>query len=145
MIRYNLICASNHEFEGWFSSSKDYDDQASSGLLSCPMCGAKKVEKAIMAPAVKTARKAAAQKETQAKAAMTAVAAKIREEIGKNCENVGSDFAEEARAIHYGEKPERGIYGSTTPKESAELKEEGIAAHPLPDILVPDTDKPKLN
>ncbi len=145
MIRYNLICSADHDFEGWFSSSKDYDEQAASGLLTCPVCGNTNVEKAIMAPAVKTARKAKATKDREAKAAMTAVAAKIRQEIGKSCENVGSNFAEEARAIHYGEKPERGIYGSTTPKESAELKEEGIAAHPLPDILVPDTDKPKLN
>ena len=145
MIRYNLICAAAHEFEGWFSSSKDYDEQAASGLLACPVCRTKIVEKAIMAPAVKTARKAEAQKETQAKAAMTAVAAKIRQEIEKNCENVGPGFAEEARAIHYGEKPERGIYGSATPEETAELKEEGIAAHPLPDILMPDAAKPKLN
>ena len=144
MIRYNLICAKDHEFEGWFSSSSDYDEQAASGLLSCPACGTKQVEKAIMAPAVKTARKVEARDE-KAALAMTAMAAKIRSEIGKNCENVGSDFAEEARAIHYGEKPERGIYGSATPEETAELKDEGIEAHPLPDVLIPDTDKPKLN
>jgi len=144
MIRYNLICAREHEFEGWFSSSSDYDEQAASGLLSCPACGTKKVEKAIMAPAVKTARKVEARDE-KAALAMTAMAAKIRSEIGKNCENVGSDFAEEARAIHYGEKPERGIYGSATPEETAELKDEGIEAHPLPDVLIPDADKPKLN
>jgi len=84
-------------------------------------------------------------READAAKAMSVMANKIRSEIGKNCENVGENFAEEARAIHYGEKPERGIYGSTTPKESAELKEEGIAAHPLPDILVPDSDKTKLN
>jgi hypothetical protein len=145
MIRYNLICSADHEFEGWFSSSKAYDEQAASGLLACPVCRTPKVEKAIMAPAVKTARKAAAQKDMQAKAAMTAVAAKIRREISKSCKNVGANFAEEARAMHYGEKPQCGIYGSTTPKESADLKEEGIDAHPLPDIFVPDTDKPKLN
>lgn len=144
MIRYNLICSSEHEFEGWFSSSSDFDEQATSGLLSCPVCATKKVEKAIMAPAVKTARKAEARTSDAVKA-MTAMAAKIRDEIGKNCENVGSKFAEEARAIHYGEKAERGIYGSATPKESAELKEEGIAAHPLPDVFVPDADKAKLN
>ena len=144
MIRYNLICQHEHEFEGWFSSSVDYDAQAKSGLLTCPSCGTKKVEKAIMAPAIKTARKAEARSEKAAKA-MTAMAAKIRQEIGNNCENVGRDFAEEARAIHYGEKPERGIYGSATPEESAELKNEGIEAHPLPDVFVPDDDKPKLN
>jgi len=144
MIRYNLICALDHEFEGWFSSSADYDEQSASGLLSCPACGTKKVEKAIMAPAVKTARKVES-READAAKAMSAMAAKIRSEIGKTCENVGENFAEEARAIHYGEKPERGIYGSTTDEESAELKEEGIAAHPLPDILVPETAKTKLN
>lgn len=144
MIRYDLICALNHEFEGWFSSSSDYDAQAASGLLSCPVCATTKVEKAIMAPAVKTARKTEARTEDAAKA-MKAVAAKIRDEIDKNCENVGPNFAEEARAIHYGEKPERSIYGSTTPKESAELKDEGIAAHPLPDAFVPKAGKSKLN
>ena len=56
MIRYNLICIHDHEFEGWFSSSSDYDEQAASGLLSCPSCGTKKVEKAIMAIAVFSSR-----------------------------------------------------------------------------------------
>lgn len=144
MIRYNLICARDHEFEGWFSSSSDYDRQAESGLITCPFCGGGNVEKAIMAPAVKTARQTEARKENAAKA-MSAMAEKIRSEIATHCENVGTNFAEEARAIHYGEKPERGIYGSTTPQESAELREEGIAAHPLPDVLVPDADKTKLN
>lgn len=144
MIRYNLICPENHEFEGWFSSSADYDDQAASKLLACPICGSLKIEKAIMAPAVKTARKSEARAEKTAQA-MTAVAAKIREEIGKSCENVGENFAEEARSIHYGEKDARAIYGSVTPEDSAALKEEGIEAHPLPDVLVPDAAKPKLN
>ena len=146
MIRYDLICKFEHEFEGWFSSSADYDEQAKSGLLCCSICGTSSVEKAIMAPAVKTARKIESRAEEAAKA-MTVMAAKVRNEIAKNCENVGENFAEEARAIHYGEKPERGIYGSTTPEESEVLKEEGIAAQPLPDIFVPDydSDKKKLN
>lgn len=144
MIRYNLICDSDHEFEGWFSSSSDYDQQAVSGLLSCPVCSTKQVEKAIMAPAVKTARKAADPK-ADIESVMNTVAAKIRHEIEKNCEHVGTNFAKEARAIHYGEKPERAIYGSTTPEESAELKQEGIEAHPLPDAFVPGAGKTKLN
>ena len=43
-------------------------------------------------------------------------------------------------AIHYGEKPERGIYGEASPKDAAELSAEGVAVAPLPDILAP---KPK--
>ncbi len=144
MIRYNLICEHDHEFEGWFASMSDYDEQAGSTRLSCPTCASTKIEKAIMAPAVKTARKSEARSEQAAKA-MSAVAAKIRQEIDTNCDNVGDKFAEEARAIHYGEKPERGIYGSVTPEDSSALKEEGITAQPLPDAFVPDTAKPKLN
>jgi hypothetical protein len=144
MIRYALICQNDHDFEGWFSNSSDYDDQCASGLLQCPVCATQVVEKAIMAPAVRTSRKAEARTETS-KATMNAVAAKIRDEIAANCEDVGESFAEEARAIHYGEKPERGIYGAATPRESAELAEEGIAAHPLPDILVPPTKKDKAH
>lgn len=144
MIRYALHCDKDHEFEGWFSSSSEYDEQAKSGLLSCPVCGSEKVEKAIMAPAIKTARKTEAQGE-KTKLAMNAVAAKIRAEISKNCDHVGDKFAEEARAIHYGEKEARGIYGSVTPDEAARLADEGVEAHPLPDILVPETSKPKLN
>ena len=144
MIRYNLICTSDHEFEGWFSNSADYDSQASDGLLCCPICGASKVEKAIMAPAVKTARKSEA-RDAQAKAMMNTVAAKIRDKIAANCEDVGNGFAEEARAIYYGEKPERGIYGSASPKEVEALAEEGVTAVPLPDMLVPKPEPKKLN
>ena len=38
MIRYALACDAGHEFEGWFGSSADYDDQRARGLLSCPLC-----------------------------------------------------------------------------------------------------------
>ena len=34
MIRYALACAADHEFEGWFSASSDFDDQTARGLLS---------------------------------------------------------------------------------------------------------------
>ena len=67
-------------------------------------CGTSSVEKAIMAPAVKTARKTESRAAEAAKA-MSAMAAKIRTEIGNNCENVGENFAEEARAMHYGKSP----------------------------------------
>jgi len=75
---------------------------------------------------------------------MNAVAATIRHEIATNCDDVGDKFADEARAIHYGEKPERGIYGRASQLEAKALREEGIAAHPLPDALAPKAKK-KLN
>lgn len=146
MIKYNLICEQDHEFEIWFSKSSDFDDQAPKGLIACPHCGVTKVEKAIMAPNVSTSRKKEA---TQAKreaalSMMNKAADKIRQEISDKCDYVGEKFADEARAIHYGEKPERGIYGEATPKEAKALQDEGVGIAPLPDILAPKPDK-KVN
>ena len=143
MIRYDLICRHDHSFEGWFSSSDDYENQRKNRLIQCPVCGSAKIEKAIMAPNVSTSRK----KEDTAKkqlAMMNEMASKIREEIASKCDDVGDSFAEEARAMHYGEKPERGIYGQATADEAEELQDEGIAALPLPDIIAPKLKK-KLN
>jgi hypothetical protein len=50
MIRYALSCADGHEFESWFANSAAFDKQKKRGLVTCPMCGSAKVEKAIMAP-----------------------------------------------------------------------------------------------
>ena len=52
MIRYALACEHDHEFEGWFGASADYDDQQAKRLIECPVCGSKSIRKQIMAPAV---------------------------------------------------------------------------------------------
>ncbi len=142
MIKYTLICDADHAFEIWFSKSSDYDEQAPKGLIECPYCGSTKVEKGIMAPNVSTSRKkeAAQAKRAKAMTLMNNAAAKIRKEIEDNCDFVGEKFADEARAIHYGEKPQRAIYGEASPGEAAALHEEGVEIAPLPDILTP---KPK--
>ncbi|WP_026942563.1 DUF1178 family protein [Hellea balneolensis] len=146
MIKYNLICRHDHEFEAWFSSSKDYDAQREKRLVQCPHCGSAKVEKAIMAPNVSTSRKkAAAQtKRKEALAMMNAAAQTIRKEIEDKCDYVGEKFADEARAIHYGEKEERPIYGEASAKEAEELRDEGVGIAPLPDVLAPKPKK-KVN
>lgn len=148
MIKYTLICETDHEFEIWFSKSSDFDKQAPKGLIACPYCGSVKVEKAIMAPNVSTSRKkeAAAVKRAKAMTMMNQAAAKIRKEIEDNCDYVGEKFADEARAIHYGEKPERAIYGEATAGEAKDLAEEGVGIAPLPDILSPkNKGKNKVN
>jgi hypothetical protein len=43
MIKYDLKCDLSHEFEGWFSSSDNYENQALKGLVTCPVCGNDKV------------------------------------------------------------------------------------------------------
>ena len=146
MIKYDLICRHDHEFEAWFSSSSDYDDQRKKRLIQCPYCNSAKVEKAIMAPNVSTSRKKEkiASQQNAAMAMMNKAASKIRKEIEEKCDYVADNFADEARAIHYGEKPERAIYGEATPSEAADLKEEGVGIAPLPDILAPKPSK-KLN
>ena len=52
MIRYALNCGNGHVFESWFQNSAAYDKQAKRSLVSCPICGSAKVEKAIMAPSL---------------------------------------------------------------------------------------------
>lgn len=143
MIKYTLICEGDHDFEIWFSKSSDFDEQAPKGLIECPFCGSTKVEKGIMAPNVSTSRKkeSIAKKQAQKKEVaiqmMNKAAAKIRQEIEDNCDYVGDGFADEARAIHYGEKPERAIYGEASAKDAADLHDEGVEIAPLPDILSP--------
>lgn len=146
MIKYTLICNTDHEFEIWFSKSSDFDEQAPKGLIACPYCGSTKVEKGIMAPNVTTSRKKedAAKKRKKAMTMMNQAAAKIRKEIEDSCDYVGKGFADEARAIHYGEKPERAIYGEATLTEAADLHDEGVGIAPLPEILSPKS-KNKAN
>lgn len=143
MIKYTLICDIGHEFEAWFSKGSDFDDQAARGLLQCAHCSSQNIEKAIMAPAVVTSRQKSA-RNTKAAAGlklMTEMAAKIRDDIEKNCDDVGDKFADEARAMHYGEKPERAIYGQAAPEEARSLTDEGIDIAPLLDAVVPKNKK----
>jgi hypothetical protein len=136
MIVYNLRCKNSHEFEGWFKDSSAFDAQADSGKLVCPMCNSKKVEKAIMAPAVAGTKKAdltAPDELRKMRQFMTG----LRKHVLDTAENVGPKFAEEARKIHYGETEERPIYGEATVKDAVELVEEGINVAPLP----PDLDE----
>jgi hypothetical protein len=133
MIRYALTCEHEHEFEGWFASSSDFDDQQGRGLLDCPMCASKTVRKQIMAPAVagtkRTAREAPA---ANMQAMMMEAAGRIRRHVEENFDDVGDSFAAEARAIHEGRAEDRGIYGQATPKEVRELVEDGVPVAPLP-------------
>jgi hypothetical protein len=134
VIVYNLRCRNAHEFEGWFRDSAAFDAQAQDGTLTCPVCESRKVEKAIMAPAVSGAKKPTIT-EAEAKK-MRQFMTGLRKYVQQNADYVGTDFAEEARRIHYGEAEERHIYGEASPEEAKELLEEGVDVAPLP----PDLD-----
>ena len=132
MIRYALICDNDHEFEGWFGSSGDFDAQSAKRLIDCPLCASKAVRKQIMAPSVVGARKTV-QDEAPAKAKMMMEAmGRLRRHVESTFDDVGDAFASEARAIHEGRSEERGIYGQASPKEVRELMEDGVPIAPLP-------------
>lgn len=134
MIRFNLVCDAGHEFDGWFRSNEDYEGQHKSGLVSCPTCHSAKVAKALMAPAVSTARK-------QEKIALAVgaeqrqILAKLKEmadHVRQNADYVGDKFADVARKIHFGEVERRGIYGEASVEEVKSLAEDGVDFMPLP-------------
>lgn len=146
MIKYSLICGNDHEFEGWFSNSASFENEQTEGRLSCPYCGSHDVGKALMAPNVKTTK--GRELTSPQQAAMMDVASpqfpdgapeaireamnKVREYVETHADNVGDNFAEEARKIHYEETEPRGIYGNATLEEVKDLHDEGIDALPLP-------------
>lgn len=134
MIRYALVCEHAHDFEAWFGSSSDYDDQAARGLVECPVCASRRISKQIMAPAVagtkRTAPDPLAARRMQAM--MMEAAGQVRAHVEANFDDVGDAFAREARAIHEGRSEERGIYGQATPEEVRALKEDGVPCSPLP-------------
>ncbi len=135
MIVYNLRCKSGHEFEGWFKDGAAFDAQSADGKLLCPTCDSRRVEKAIMAPAVAGTRKSVSAKDELKK--MRQFVSGMRKYVKENADYVGPKFPEEARKIHYGETEERHIYGEATLKEAKELIEEGVDVAPLP----PDLDE----
>jgi hypothetical protein len=133
MIRYALACEGGHEFEGWFSASGDFDDQAARGLLCCPVCDTRDVKKQIMAPAVAgTRRSAPGDSPAASRAMMMEAMGRVRAHVEANFDYVGDRFAAEARAIHTGQAEERGIYGEATPAEVKALAADGVPVAPLP-------------
>ncbi|MBV1865091.1 MAG: DUF1178 family protein [Rhodobacteraceae bacterium] len=135
MICYTLKCADDHRFDSWFQSAEAFDKLMAAGMVTCSVCGALGVEKAIMAPQVRTARKQPQKPEaplsapaSPAEQALT----EMRKMVEANSEDVGDNFADEARAIHDGDAPERSIYGQAKPEEAKALIDDGIEVSPLP-------------
>lgn len=151
MIKYQLVCEEDHEFEGWFGDSAAFESQQESGLLTCPYCGSAEVRRALMAPNLASPKtrkftpppeasnvpappnaaalpEAAARRMHSLMSEMRALQSKIKDE----CRDVGDEFAEEARKIHYGEVEPEGIYGKATEEERQALDDEGIAVMDIP-------------
>lgn len=139
----NLRCANGHGFEGWFASDDDFMDQNGRGLVECPLCADRVITRMPSAPRLNLsgARAPTAPPAPRPEAAAPAAAPAVdpqalflravREMMAKT-EDVGARFPEEARRIHYGEAPKRGIRGQATPEERAALQDEGIETFQLP-------------
>ena len=153
----DLQCSARHSFEGWFGSEADFVDQLARKLVQCPVCGDAQIEKMLSAPRLNLGRTQAPQTEsadapapalasstpanevalaspqTEATQALLRLAKAMLEQT----QDVGSQFAEEARKIHYGESEARAIRGLATPQQTRELLEEGVQVMPfvLPESL----------
>jgi hypothetical protein len=143
----NLRCANGHGFEGWFGSDDDFMAQNGSAMIECPMCADKIITRMPSAPRLNLSGAREPQVTAAAPAAAVPPAVStvpsempdmqaawlgaVRQLMART-EDVGPRFAEEARRIHYGEKPQRGIRGQATPEEREALQEEGIETMAIP-------------
>lgn len=147
MIRYRLTCSNGHSFDSWFASSSAFDKLSAAGQVVCVHCGATDVRKSLMAPQVRTdaatppetaLREMASPHTSQPETSLTdttpteTALAKLRAEVEAKSEHVGARFAEEARAIHLGDAPERQIHGEANPQDARALIEDGVPILPLP-------------
>lgn len=148
MIVFELMCSLGHRFESWFQTGAAFDRQQAAGVVACPLCGSTEVTKAPMAPRIARSGGSAQEPENSsgpadgerhplppgeagAERLMNALQ-ELRRHVEANCDYVGHAFPEEARRIHYGEAPARGIYGEASPEEAAALKDEGVEARRVP-------------
>ena len=131
MIKYNLKCHNNHEFESWFSNSEEFDKLKKKKLLECIYCSSSEINKSIMSPMV-SGIKLNKDKLINNFSINKRELLKIRKFVEKNFEFVGDKFSQKVRDVYYDKKSKKSIYGTATPEERDELKEEGIELLSIP-------------
>tara|TARA_B000000609_G_C24018527_1_gene264061 strand:- start:276 stop:698 length:423 start_codon:yes stop_codon:yes gene_type:complete len=134
MIKYNLICDNEHEFESWFSDSLKFEKLKKKKLLECIFCSSKRIEKSIMSPMISNSNNLELPNDKFEREFLKEKKRlkQIRKYIEKNYEYVGKNFSKKVREIYYDKKSKKTIYGTTTPKEREELAEEGIDLLSIP-------------
>ena len=134
MIKYNLKCQNDHEFESWFANSAEFDKLNNKELLECIYCSSKKITKSIMAPMISNLKSKSEQIETisndfkEEKKQLI----QLRKYVEKNFDFVGKDFCKKVREIYYDKKNKKAIYGTATDKERRDLADEGIDLLSIP-------------
>ena len=133
MIKFLLKCSDKHEFESWFSDSKEYEKLKKRNLLECIFCGSKDIDKSIMYPNIIVTNKVENKKYNYNKFnKIKKDLVRIKKFIEKNFEFVGEKFPREVREIYYDNKKNKNIYGTVTLEEKLELEEEGIDLATIP-------------
>jgi hypothetical protein len=132
VIIFDLKCEKGHKFDGWFKDRQSFIEQNSQKLVACPICNSCSIDilpssVTIMGKDSRTAAKVEEKEISPAKALQM-----LRQYIDKNFEDVGSNFAEVALKIHFGEEEKRNIKGTTTPQEDDNLREEGVQFVKIP-------------
>ena len=135
MIKYNLTCKCGKTFESWFAGSVEYDLLKRKKFINCIYCSSTSVQKSVMSPNL-ISKSNNNLKNIKLEKNIKKQLLGIRKYIEKNCKNVGDNFPQEARSIHYDKKTSKGVYGKATLEETAELLDEGIDV-----ITIPWTDK----
>ena len=134
MIKYNLKCHNDHEFESWFSNSKEFDNLKKKKLLECIFCSSKIINKSIMSPTVfgikhNNSKINLSNKNLKSEKEKLL---QLRKFVEKNFEFVGKNFSSKVREIYYDKKNKKAIYGTMTSQERNDLKEEGIDLLSIP-------------
>ena len=135
MIKYQLICKEcKLTFDSWFASSKEFEKLKKKNFLSCHNCNSVDIEKSLMKPNVLNKRKSISEKPLRNNNLRVKKTIKEYQNfIKNNFDYVGSNFAYEARSIHYDKKKrKKGIFGKPSKNEIIELKEEGIETQSIP-------------
>lgn len=126
MIIYDLICDNRHTFEAWFADARDYETQLQQGLLACPHCSSRALSK------IPSGGRFMRHGRGDAGLAKAAQARReLMDSLRAHARDVGRDFPEMARRIHYGEAKAEPIYGQATLQEALELHEEGVEILPV--------------
>ena len=128
MIKYNLKCNNEHEFESWFSDSNEFDNLKKKKLLECIFCSSKNVNKSIMAPMISGTKMNDSETQELSENLLNEKdkLLKLRKFVENNFEYVEKNFSDKVREIYYDKKSKKAIYGNTTAEEREELEEEGI-------------------
>ncbi|MFC1896607.1 DUF1178 family protein [Thermodesulfobacteriota bacterium] len=139
MIVFDLQCSSGHRFEGWFEDAGACEEQASGGLITCPICDNASVARIPSGFAIKTSSEGPPKPDENQKVYFD-LWKKMVEYVDRNFDNVGVNFAKEALKIHYGVSEPRNIRGTSSKEEEKTLTEEGVQFHKFPFPARDDSD-----